>query len=185
MLLLIQSVLPQKYRSKVEQLYYEYRNDMFYTAIGILKNKEQAEDIVQFAFLRIMKYIEKINSLPSEEVRGYIIYIIKNLSIDYIRKQKRENTIPFDNMDFSGEYVEPIENIAMANLELSLVKKKLEDMDDKYALPLILKYTLEFSHAEIADFLNLSVENVKVRCHRGRHKLIEAIREEAVSDSEV
>jgi RNA polymerase sigma-70 factor (ECF subfamily) len=105
---------------------------------------------------------------------------VKNLSLDFLRKRRKDNTVSYDSIEYSVDDGEPLENIAMADLELGKVKEKLREMDNKYALPLILKYTLEFSHAEIADLLDISVENVKIRCHRGRKQLIEAIRKEAV-----
>jgi RNA polymerase sigma-70 factor (ECF subfamily) len=180
MLLFVLESLPPKYKSKVEQLYYEYRNDMLCTAMAIVKDHGQAEDIVQAAFIRIIKHIGRISSIPADEVKGYIIYIVRNLSLDLLRKQKKDNTVSYDSIEYSVDDGEPLENIAMLDMELGTVKEKLREMDDKYALPLILKYTLEFSHAEIADLLDISVENVKIRCYRGRKKLIEAIRKEAV-----
>jgi RNA polymerase sigma-70 factor (ECF subfamily) len=179
MLFFVLEALPPKYRSKVEKLYYEHRNDLLYTALAIVKDFSHAEDIVQFAFIRIIKHIGKINALPDGEVKGYIIYIVRNLSLDFLRKQKNANIVSYDSMEHSPDNGETLENIAMFDFELSTVKQKLMEMDDKYSLPLILKYTLEFSHAEIADLLDITIENVKIRCHRGRKKLIEAIREEA------
>jgi RNA polymerase sigma-70 factor (ECF subfamily) len=181
MLLFVLESLPPKYKSKVEKLYYDYRNDMLYTALAIVKDHSQAEDIVQLAFIRIIKHIGRISSIPADEVKGYVIYIVKNLSLDYLRKQKKDNTISYESIEFTVDDGRPLENIAMLDLDLNTVKEKLREMDEKYSLPLILKYTLEFSHAEIADLLDISVENVKVRCHRGRKKLIEAIKKEAIN----
>lgn len=180
-----QASLHPKYRSKIEYIYDEYKNDMLYTALGIVRDFNQAEDIVQLAFIRIMKHIEKINGLSGNEVKGYIIYIVKNLSIDYIRKQKHDKTIPYDSIDYSINDGDSLEITAMQNLKLGMVKKKLKEMDDIYALPLILKYTLGFSYSEIADLLDISIENVKVRCHRGRRKLVEAIGKEAMYEETV
>lgn len=180
MLLFIIDSLPAKYKSKVEKLYYECRDVMFSTALGIVKNYSQAEDIVQQAFIRIMKHIDKINNIPADEVKGYVIFIVKNLSFDYLRKIKHDNTVPFDSVEYSADNGELPENIVIVNFQIDAVKEKLKEMDDKYALPLILKYTLQLSHSEIAELLDISIENVKVRCHRGRKKLIEAIAKEAV-----
>jgi RNA polymerase sigma-70 factor (ECF subfamily) len=181
MLLFTFESFPQKYKSAVEQLYHDYKDVMFYTAMSIIKDLGQAEDIVQLAFIRIMNNIERISDLPINEKKGYIVYIVRNLSIDYIRKQKRDKTISYDRMEYSVNSGESLENIAMLHFELSMVKSMIKEMDDKYSLPLILKYTLDFSHSEIAEIMNISVENAKVRCHRGRKMLIEAIKKGGVS----
>jgi RNA polymerase sigma-70 factor (ECF subfamily) len=148
---------------------------MFSTAMGIVKDKAQAEDIVQFAFIRIIKHIEKLSNLPDGEVRGYIVLIIKHLSFDNLRKRKQEKVVSIESVDCSREG-DTTEEAAIAKVELGRVKESLRSMDDKYSLPLILKYSLGFSHSEIADMLGISVENVKVRCHRGKRILMDAVR---------
>ena len=180
MFLLILNTLPVKYRPKIEQIYAEYKNDMLYTALGIVKNYDHAEDIVQLAFIRIMKHIEKIDGLPVNEMKGYIVYIVKNLSIDYIRKQNHDKTVSYDHIEYSIDTGDTLEVTAIQNLAAGMIKKKMREMDDKYALPLILKYTLEFSYTEIADLLGITIENVKVRCFRGRQKLVEKMRKESM-----
>ncbi len=168
--------LPESYTKCVERLYEDFSNLMLGTAMGIVKNTAQAEDIVQYAFLKIIKHIEKLSNMPYNELKGYIVLIIRNLSIDYIRKSKQENTVSIENMDCANNEEEiSVENIAMAKLELGEVKENLKNMDDKYSLPLVLKYSLGFSHAEIAEMLDVSAETVKIRCHRGKRMLADAI----------
>jgi RNA polymerase sigma-70 factor, ECF subfamily len=173
-------LLPKKYENKVEELYHKYSRDMLYTAVDIVRDFSQAEDIVHIAFIKIMKHIEKISIIPDDEVKGYIICIVKNLAVDILRKNKK--IVPYDEYEIADENEESVENMVIFNLELDFVKRKLKEMDDKYSLPLILKYTLGFSHAEIADLLSLSVEDARVRCHRGRRRLIKAIGKEAVRE---
>ncbi len=163
------------YRRCVEQLWDEYKNTMLNTAIGIVKDRTQAEDIVQFAFIRIIKHIEKLSTLPGSEIKGYIVLIIKHLSIDSLRKRKQEKVVPIDSIDCPAWDEESVEEVAIANLELSRVKDGLKAMDEKYSLPLVLQYSLGFSQPEIAEMLGISVENVKVRCHRGKRMLMDAV----------
>ena len=170
--------LSPSYRKRVEQLYDEYKNVMFGTALGIVKDTAQAEDIVQFGFLRIIKHIKKLSDLPCAELKGYIILIIKNLSIDFLRKRKNENTVSIEDLECQDG--DSVEDIAMAKLELGRIRENLKVMDEKYSLPLIMKYSLGFTHAEIADMLGISAENAKIRCHRGKCMLMDAIGREAV-----
>ena len=180
MIVLLFAALPPQYRSKVEELYFKYKKVMLSVALDIVKDGDLACDIVHLAFIRIIKHIEKIDNIPSDERKGYLIYIVKNLAIDHLRKMKRENTVLYDNIDDTiQDSASSIEDIVMLDFEVGVVRQILRQMDDKYALPLILKYTLDFSQTEIADMLNISVENVKVRCHRGRKMLVKAIGKEA------
>ena len=180
MIVLLFAALPPQYRCKVEELYSKYKKTMLSVALNIVKDRELACDIVHLAFVRIIKHIEKIDGIPSDEQKGYLIYIVKNLAIDHLRKTKRENIVLYDHIDDTiQDSGSSIEDIVMLDFEVGVVRQILCQMDDKYALPLILKYTLDFSQAEIAAILDISVENVKVRCHRGRKMLVEAIGKEA------
>ena len=169
--------LTPSYRKCVEQLYDEYKNVMFSTALGIVKDSVHAEDIVQFAFLRIIKHIEKINSLPHNEMKGYIVLVIRNLSIDFLRKRKHEKVVSIECMEYGDD--DSVEEIALANLEMGRIRDNLKAMDNKYSLPLIMKYSLGFTYIEIADMLGISADNAKIRCHRGKRILMDAISREA------
>lgn len=168
-------VLPQQYRSIVEELYIENKDVTMCVALGIVKDKHLAQDIVHHAFVNIIKHIERIETLPKNEQKGYVICIVKNLAIDHLRKKQRESIVSYDHVEATVSDNISTESIVMAGLEVGLVKKKLQEMDEKYALPLILKYTLGMTQAEIAQVLDISVGNVKARCHRARKKLIEAM----------
>lgn len=173
-------VLPQQYRCFVEELYIEHKDVIMYVALGIVKDKDIAQDIVHHAFVKVIKHIERIEALPKNEQKGYVICIVKNLAIDHLRKRQRESIISYELVEATvSDNTALTENIVMTGLEVGLVKKKLEEMDEKYALPLILKYTLGMTQVEIAQVLDISVGNVKARCHRARKKLIEAMGEGA------
>ncbi len=171
--------LPESYKKRVEQLYDEFKSVMFCTALSIVKDTAQAEDIVHFAFIKIIKHIERIDRLPHNEIKGYVVLIIKNLSIDYIRKRNQEKIVSMENADYPDEGGTSVESIVIVNLELSKVKENLKVMNDKYSLPLILKYSLGFSHAEIAEMLDISAETAKIRCYRGKRMLADAMGREA------
>lgn len=178
-MLLLLNVLPQEYRSKIEQMYKEYYKYLLYIAYSILKDKEIAEDILQSAFVRVIKHVSKIEGLSCNQTKGYLVIIVKNLALDYLRKEKRQKKVSYDEIEFAIQDVSSsTEDIAMINFEFETIKAKLEEMDEKYALPLIMKYSLNYPNKEIAEILGLTIENVNVRCFRGKQKLIKALRKD-------
>ena len=180
MLSLLISALPQHYRSKVEDIYNEYKEPLLYFAYRIVKDKEISCDIVHTAFEKIIMHIEKIDNMDRAGTKGYIILIVRNLCFDYLRKNKKAQTVPYESVEFSvRDNGASIEDIVMTGLDVNLVKDKLEELDEKYALPLILLYSMEFSYAEIAELLDITEQNARVRCFRGKKMLIEAIGKES------
>ncbi len=81
-------------KRQFEILYTKYRQNMYAVAYSILHNTEDAEDAVHQAFIAIANNFEKIRQIPCQEIKAYIVVIIRNTSIDnYNRNKKKLNTV--------------------------------------------------------------------------------------------
>lgn len=74
---------------KMEELYELYEQKIYSAAYFILKNIQQAEDVVQETFIMLYNNLEKLDSLNTYELKVYILKIAKNKAIDCYRKNKR------------------------------------------------------------------------------------------------
>lgn len=170
--------LPRKYRNTVEQLYKEHKDLMLHVAMKVVNNEDQAKDIVHSSFLRIIKHIKKIKPMSPKETKGYIIFIVKNLALDFIGMYEYKKTVPLDDFEPHLKYSSnPTAKNAIMNLDISDVMETLEKLDSKYSLPVFHRYVLGYSISEIAKMLDITIPNAKVRCHRGRLKLVDLIKE--------
>jgi len=86
-------------RHKFERVYLSYKQTMFYAAKRILKNEHTAEDAVHQAFLRVINHLDKINENDCHKTRAFLVVITEHIAIDIYRKQKRENTLSFDELE--------------------------------------------------------------------------------------
>ncbi len=176
MLNITSTYLPKEYRKSVEQIYNEYKKLMYYTAMKLVNNTDNADDIVHSAFLRIIKHIKKIESFTPKIQKGYIIYIVRNLSIDFLKQSDNVMTVPFE---MHTAYIEDdkydTERIVISKLEIKKVMDCIDNLDPKYSSAVFHRYILGFSIIEIAQMLEITVENARVRCHRGRKKLLSTI----------
>ena len=50
-------------RSKVEEIYLQYHNEMYTIAYAILKQAEDAEDVVQSSIIKLADYVSKISEI--------------------------------------------------------------------------------------------------------------------------
>lgn len=80
-------------RTLFEQLYYQYRQHMYWIARQILCDEYLAEDITAEAFIRIAKKIDFIASLPEKQQRDYIVVVLRNFAIDANRKKHKSPEI--------------------------------------------------------------------------------------------
>nr|WP_296109067.1 sigma-70 family RNA polymerase sigma factor [uncultured Terrisporobacter sp.] len=153
--------------SKFELIYSTYKKQMYYTANNILKDSHLAEDAVHNAFLRIINNLEKIEDINSHKTKGLIVIIVKNVSIDIYRKNKKErdNTIFIDDLDDINGYDEINKN-EIGDLEIAISK-----LPENYKQVFLLKFSHELTDNEISEILDIKPDNVRKRISRGREKL--------------
>ena len=179
MLEVLLNILSTEDHNYIEQLYYKYHKYLYVVAFNIVKEHENAKDIVQNAFIKIIKYFQRIKRLSDNQQKGYLVYIVRNLAMDYFRNKENEKKVSFNHVEFAlFDEKYDLEDLVIQNIEVGSIKRKIKELDEKYSLPLILKYTLEFSYNEIADMLNITVGNARIRCLRGIKMLIEVINNE-------
>ena len=153
--------------SKFELIYSTYKKQMYYTANNILKDSHLAEDAVHNAFLRIINNLEKIEDINSHKTKGLIVIVVKNVSIDIYRKNKKErdNTIFIDDLDDINGYDEINKN-DIGDLEIAISK-----LPENYKQVFLLKFSHELTDNEISEILDIKPDNVRKRISRGREKL--------------
>ena len=153
--------------SKFELIYSTYKKQMYYTANNILKDSHLAEDAVHNAFLSIINNLEKIEDINSHKTKGLIVIIVKNVSIDIYRKNKKErdNTIFIDDLDDINGYDEINKN-DIGDLEIAISK-----LPENYKQVFLLKFSHELTDNEISEILDIKPDNVRKRISRGREKL--------------
>ena len=150
-------------------------------AYGYLKSKSEAEDAVQNGVLSAYKKLDTVRDV--EALNSWIRRIIVNKALDILRKNKRmpefyrnvDDVVTYSsagllNQPLWSEILTPEQDI-MKKENLQQLRDAIECLEDIYRIPLLLKAYEEFSIKEIAELLEISESNVKVRIHRARTKL--------------
>lgn len=153
-------------KTKVEQLYLNYRQTMYHVAYQILKDSFEAEDAVHGAFLRVIKNLDKIDETNSHRTRAFLVVITEHIAIDIYRKRKRETTVSYDELSMYIASQENLEEYSSKDLLATMNRLPVH-----YAAVLLLKYSQGYDDVEIATLLNITEENVRQRLSRGRKQL--------------
>lgn len=82
----------EEQRTLVEQIYSDCEQIMYRTAYSILHNKQDAEDAVHDAFLRIVSDIDRIASVDPGKRRNYAVIVAKILRLTITEKIKNRWT---------------------------------------------------------------------------------------------
>ncbi|MCM1525188.1 MAG: sigma-70 family RNA polymerase sigma factor [Ruminococcus sp.] len=162
-------------KSKFEQLYRLYRQDMFKMAYGILENKYDTEDAVHEAFMRVMKKLTKISEINCPQTHAYLLIIVKNTALKILKKRKKTIDVDTDTIEIADDF--GLEEYVISNMEVEHIKHILEQLSDDYYEVLFLELFMEFSISDIAEQLGLTYENTKKRLQRAKKKFKEIAEE--------
>ncbi|WP_210365573.1 RNA polymerase sigma factor SigX [Bacillus sp. REN3] len=154
--------------SVFDDLYTKYHHDVFQFLFYMVKNKEQAEDLVQEVYIRVLKAYGRFEGKSSEKT--WLFSIAKNVAIDHFRKQKGWKQRLLESFDLSARQVmdeSPIpEEIAMQREEIQMMYKCLDKCTVDQRLVIIMRYIHELSIAETAEALSWTESKVKTTQHR-------------------
>jgi len=172
-------ILDPESQGKFEQIYRQYRQTMFWVAQQILHDEALSEDAVHDAFLRIINHLENISPENCNKTRSFVVIIVRNIALDYIRMQKKlaeTNLDDYEDMIQSPDS-DPEHNWLIGEGSKQIVEA-LKKLKQSYVDVLALRMHYELDDKEIAQLLNISPENVRVKLHRGRSQLIRILKKD-------
>ena len=133
---------------------------LLHFAHGYVKRRAVAEEMVQEAFLRLHREWEQVR-----HPRAWLFRTVRNLSLNHIRKHRRETTVektPEPESPDSGAAPdqELLRVESIGRLRLHLAELKPEDRE-----LVRLKYQEDLSYRAIGERLGISIGNVGYRLH--------------------
>ncbi len=153
------------------ELYNLYAKAMLNVSIRIVIHKEEAEDVLQEAFLSAFQNIHKFDGKFS--FGAWLKRIVINRSLDVLKKKKL-NFISLDQTDYPEEQTN--ENDDQINYDITVIKNGMQELPDGYRIIVSLYLFEEYSHKEIAEMLAIIEGTSKSKYSRARKKLVEIIR---------
>lgn len=150
------------------ELYQQYSKAMYNICVRIINNLEEAEDILQEAFLSAFKNLHQFNGTSS--FGAWLKKIVVNHSINHVKKRK----IELVEME-EGRIGDIIEEDDSKDIDLILnidrIREAIQLLPDGYRIVFSL-YLLEgYDHKEIAQILNVSESSSKSQYSRAKKKL--------------
>lgn len=149
-------------RRMQEELYRRFSPKMYAVCLRYASNTEEAQDILQDAFIKVYKKLESFRGEGSFE--GWVRRIFVNTSIEYFRRkkylqpvtEKEENTI-------EGKYVSVLDELAEKDI-LQLITQ----LSPGYRTVFNMYVVEGYSHKEIGDLLGISEGTSKSQLSRAK-----------------
>ena len=140
------------------------RQAMYRVAFSLLRSEADAEDAVSCAVESVWKHLPRIRT--KEALPAYLMRSVINAAHDELRRRKR--TVP----------IEPLENVLTAPETECGIADYVARMDEKYRIPLLLKFDEEMQEKEIAAVLRVPRGTVSSRIARGLEMIRKDLKKE-------
>jgi len=165
-----------------ECLVRQHQSRVFAVAGGILRNREDVEDIAQQVFLKAYFSLKRFDQRAAFSTWLYKITL--NECWDLLRKRKvRPLVLEVDLSEEQARQYQAAEEIADGHPDASeqlagreRVEQLLECLEERDRSMLVLKEVQGFSVEEIAEMLGINGNTVKVRLFRARQRIAESVR---------
>lgn len=146
-----------------------YSGRAYWVAHGLLADQEEARDVVQEAFLRVYRALDRFDF--DQSFYTWLYRIVVNLAIDRLRKLSRARSVSLDDVGepASGTSAEVAPGRRMEASETGVeVRAVLARLPDKYRTVMVLRELNGLSCKEIAGIVRSSHATVRWRLHVAR-----------------
>jgi RNA polymerase sigma-70 factor (ECF subfamily) len=169
-------------KAAFEELVKRHQSRVFAVAGGILRNREDVEDIAQQVFLKAYFSLKRFDQRAAFSTWLYKITV--NECWDLLRKRKvrplvfeaefsEEQARQYDGMEEKADGVPDVSEQLALRQE---VEELMECLEERDRMMLVMKEVQGFSVEEIAEILEINGNTVKVRLFRARQRITERVK---------
>lgn len=164
-----------------------YRRQAYFTALGLLGNREEAYDLSQEAFIRAFRAIGQFD--PSRRFAPWFFRILRNLCSTALSRRSARPTSSLERIREGGRDFAAGDNyradlLAERNEEIELVWNALGRLDETSREIIVLKDLQAHRYREIAEILDIPMGTVMSRLYNARQKLKEILLEKTANAEE-
>ncbi len=163
-----------------------HRQALFFLALQLMGNRDDAMDVAQEALLRFFKTLHRFDC--RRPVRPWLFQIVRNRVVDLYRRNRVRRHDSLDATDPEGQAtielidatVDPERDAARSELRVRLLQA-LSELSPIQREILVLRDYQDLSYAEIAKTLEIPIGTVMSRLHGARKRLRQRLQGELQS----
>lgn len=161
-------------RAAMEAVIQKYREQLYFHARYIVKDHQEAYDVVQEVFIKAMREGRIFDD--EFKIKAWLFRVTSNLCFNQVRNRKRRGAI-LESMvkpeSFSANQIDSV----FAGEQREELGAALDLLSDDHKEILVLRYYDDLSYAEIAEVLQVKLGTVMSRLSRARMRLMAVMEE--------
>ena len=153
-----------------------YKEMVFTLAFKILKNREEAEEVSQDAFLKAFKSLSTFKGYS--KFSTWLYKVIYNTCLDHLKKNKRAPVLVAmdESVDYDSASLINVLDTLEENERIKMIRHCLSLLPGEDNFLLTLYYLRQHSIEEISQIININANNIKIKLYRSRKKLISLLK---------
>jgi len=175
---IIMAIEDEKERNFIEDLYIKHSKSMWKYAMHLTKNKDDADELIQISFEKIIRCIDAVKKINCCKMDSYVVSIVRNsYSTLLLKKYKEKENIEYINIDeladleAHNDYESVLERSSSPD-----IMSALKNMPDKYKMVLKLKFIHEFDDEQIAKTIGVQTNSVRMYKTRALRMLVDRLK---------
>lgn len=147
-----------------------FRQQLYYFALSLTKDRDNALDLLQDSMVRAITYREKFQE--NTNFKAWLYTIMKNTFINGHRRHKRGRAI-MDTVEHVREEAgrAQVPNSTDGRVRMAEIQRSLERLDPAFRTPFTMHHE-GYKYHEIAEHLAIPVGTVKSRIFQARQRLM-------------
>ena len=168
--------------TRFEQSVLPHLDAAYNLARWLTRNDHDAEDVVQEAFTRALRYFDR---MKGSEARPWLLAIVRNTCFTWLEKNRPSDLVALDDVGPLAADVETVghdsaaesnpEVIVLQSANRKLVNQALDELPVGYREVIVMREIEDLSYKEIASIAGIPMGTVMSRLSRGRELLKRAI----------
>lgn len=155
------------------EIYKRYYRAMYNTALRILNNSYDAEDMMQESFLIAFT---KLSTFKGEVTFGsWLKRIVINKCLTQLKKNKRFAEVKLEVAREEEVVSEPVD---YSSVKSEMVLNKIKELKENYRVALTLHLIEGFDYEEVSEVMQITNQNSRTTISRAKNKLRELLVEE-------
>lgn len=142
-----------------------HQDPAFRYARRICGDADLARDVVQEAFLRVMRHHDRLG--PDQSFRAWLLHIVRNLAIDALRRQRTRSAVPYEDHLRSCCADTPVDALDRHETRRRIAETLL-DLPEKYREILVMREMDGMPAEDIAGIINVEYATTRWRLHKAR-----------------